>query len=60
MTIKHIVTCPNCGAPLKHAPRVDAYGRQTPSIFTCGTVTSPHWSPPIWGEACITDLSKEL
>lgn len=49
--------CPRCGAPDKYpnAPKTKIeYGqvRNRPTIFECGTVTSPYWSPPVYDKNC--------
>lgn len=54
---KKISKCPNCGAPDKYPDKVKVsydrgYPRNLPTTYTCGTVTSPDWSPPIYGDDC--------
>lgn len=54
--------CPNCGAPNKYPDKTKVthehgYPRNRPTTYTCGTVTSPDWSPPIYGKGCI-DTNK--
>ena len=42
--------CPNCGAPVAKASRPDMskmYACSTPTIYKCGSVASPDWSPPL-------------
>ena len=55
--------CPNCHAPNKYPdkPRVVYYFgtlRNAPTTFTCGTVTSPDWSPPVYGKDCINTQQR--
>lgn len=50
-------TCPRCGAPDKYpnAPKTTVRHRvirNVPTTYTCETVTSPDWSPPIYGPNC--------
>lgn len=42
-------TCPNCGAAVKHPPKMMGHyqDRVGPTTFVCGTVTSPSWLSPL-------------
>lgn len=47
--------CPYCNAKPAYPTRVETTAggrREYPTTFTCGTVTSPDWGPPIRGENC--------
>jgi hypothetical protein len=49
-------TCPNCGAPKKKPARKEMENgqlREYPTVYTCGTITSPNWSPPIFDKNCV-------
>lgn len=57
MELQGNITCPNCGAPNKYPNKTVMatefnYPRHRPVIFTCGTVMSKDWSPPIYGKDC--------
>lgn len=54
MTTKKPLVCPRCGAPVKHPPKMQGrwQDRVGPTTYTCGTVTSPDWAPPIYGKDC--------
>lgn len=49
-------TCPYCGSPVKYPGRpLGRYPGDTyikPTTFSCGTVTSPHWGPPVRDKNC--------
>jgi len=48
-------SCPYCEAQVKKKGRViTEHGapRTMPTIYMCGTVTSPNWSPPVRGAEC--------
>lgn len=49
---KKIAKCPNCGAPDKNPEEskityVHGQPRNRATTYTCGSMTSPDWSPPL-------------
>ena len=58
---KKVARCPNCGAPDKYPDKAKTYlhygqQRNRPTTYTCGTTTSPDWSPPVYGKDCNNNL----
>jgi hypothetical protein len=52
--------CPNCGAPVEKAGEHDSYKDYwSPTIYACGTVASPHWSPPVYDKKCLSRKDKK-
>ncbi len=58
--------CPGCGAPKKYPDEpdtlVDRFGRvhRRPIVFTCGTVASLDWTPPVYDKNCKFCLAKGI
>lgn len=47
--------CPYCGAGQEHPTKIETRYKQPyecPTTYTCGTVTSPNWAPPVRGKNC--------
>lgn len=57
--------CPGCGAPQKYPNKPPVtyehgYPRNRPIVFTCGTVASPDWSPPVYDKNCRGSVKDSL
>jgi hypothetical protein len=50
-------SCPYCSAPVKHPSRPRSTYGVTPTTFSCGTTSSPEWSPPVRGRLCSTTFT---